>query len=83
MALYVVKKPSSYLTKKQTNKHVKPCHSTQYVKYITVEKQNPTLADHFFTKILKKHSVSGQKLLTSTIFTVFFPTLNHNQKSYN
>ena len=36
-----------------------------------VEMQNPTLADHFFTNILKKHSVSGQKLLTSTIFTVF------------
>lgn len=49
MALSVVKKHSSYFTKKQINKHVKPCHPTQLA-YIAVEKQDPIFADHFFPK---------------------------------
>lgn len=75
MALSAIKKYLSYFTKKLINKHVRPCHAT-WLAHITVEKQDPILADHFLTK-LKRYGFSGQKLLISTNFTIF-STVNHN-----
>lgn len=58
MALSAIKKYLSYFTKKLINKHVRPCHAT-WLAHITVEKQDPILADHFLTK-LKRYGFSGQ-----------------------